>query len=88
MPCRLADGVQVRKESWGLLFYVSSRHRVCFVKTRDWLYPEHFDGTWSTRSLIANISSRTCLPVETIERSFPALIDRLIKNRVIIDEVP
>ncbi len=87
MPCRLADGVQVRKESWGLLFYVNSRHRVFFVKSRDWLYPAHFDGTWSAQSLAADIAARTGTPVDSIERSLPVLTQRLLKNRVIIDEI-
>jgi len=80
----LADNVQVRKESWGLLFYQPSRHKVCFVKSGDWLYPTHFDGTWTSQGIIDDISRRTGAPSEIIERSLPGLTDHLIKNRVIV----
>jgi hypothetical protein len=87
MTCRLADNVQVRKESWGLLFYVPSRHKVCFVRSGDWLYPGHFDGTWTFGSIVNDIAGRTGTPAEIIERSLPKLANHLIKNRVIIYEI-
>lgn len=87
MTCRLADNVQVRKESWGLLFYVQERHKVCFVRSGDWLYPEHFDGTWTFDSIVNDIAGRTDTPAEVIERSLPGLTDHLIKKQVIINEV-
>ena len=87
MTCRLADNVQVRKESWGLLFYVPSRHKVCFVRSGDWLYPGHFDGTWTFDSIVNDIAGRTETPTEIIERSLPRLTNHLIKNRVIINEI-
>ncbi len=87
MTCRLADNVQVRKEAWGLLFYVEKRHKVFFVRSGDWLHPEHFDGTWTFDGIVNDISERTDTPAEIIERSLPKLTDRLMKNRMIIDEV-
>ena len=87
MACRLADRVQVRKESWGLLFYVPSRHKVCFVRSGDWLYPPHFNGTWTTDAIIRDIAGRTGTPVEIIERALPRLTRRLAANRMISDEV-
>jgi len=87
MTCRLADNVQVRKEGWGLLFYGQTRHKVFFVRSGDWLYPEHFDGTWTLDGIVNDIAERTDTPAEIIERSLPKLTDRLIKNRMIIDEV-
>ena len=87
MTCRLAETVQVRKESWGLLFYVPAYHKVCFVRSGDWLYPEHFDGTWTPERIVGEVSERTGTPGEVIERSFPRLIGRLARNGMIIDEV-
>ena len=37
--------------------------------------------------VVNDISERTDTPVEIIERSLPGLTDRLLKNRMIIDEV-
>ena len=87
MSYRLAENVQVRKESWGLLFYMQSRHKVCFVKSGDWLQPAHLDGSWTLDSIVDDITRRTGAPAEIIERSLPRLTDHLIKNRVITDEV-
>jgi hypothetical protein len=87
MPFRLAENVQVRKESWGLLFYQQSRHKICFVRSGDWLYPAHFNGTWTFASLIDDISRRTGAPAELIERSFPKLFKHLASSRMIADEV-
>jgi hypothetical protein len=84
---RLAEGVQVRKESWGLLFYGPSRHRVFFVRSGDWLYPAHFDGTWTLASIAADVARRTGAPAELIERNLPRLTARLAASRMITDEV-
>jgi putative mycofactocin binding protein MftB len=87
MSFRLADGVQVRRESWGLLFYRPGPHKLCFVKSADWLNPDHFDGSWTFASVVGDISRRTGAPAATIERSLLRLTDRLVKNRVILDEI-
>ena len=87
MSFRLADGVQVRKESWGLLFYRQAQHKLCFVKSGDWLLPAHFDGAWTYSDIIADISRRTRAPAEIIERALPRLAGRLIKHRVILNEI-
>jgi hypothetical protein len=87
MPFRLADKVQVRKESWGLLFYRQAPHKVCFVKSGDWLYPAHFDGTWTFAGIIDDISGRTGAPPEIIERSLSSLTDHLSRNQVIVHEI-
>ena len=87
MACRLADNVQVRKESWGLLFYSQTRHKVCFVRSGDWLYPRYFDGTWTFDSMVDDIAERTGTPAEIIERSLPGLAERLTANRMIVNEL-
>jgi hypothetical protein len=87
MACRLAENVQVRKESWGMLFYVPSRHKVCFVRSSDWLSPEHFNGTWSLDAIVEDIVGRTGTPAEIIERSLPKLARHLTSNGIITDEV-
>jgi hypothetical protein len=87
MACRLAENVQVRKESWGLLFYSQPQHKVCFVKSGDWLYPEHFDGSWTLDDITNDIARRTGTPAEIIERSIPKLTERLTANRMIVNEL-
>jgi hypothetical protein len=87
MIYRLADNVQVRKESWGLLFYSQSRHKVCFVKSGDWLSPAHFDGTWTLASISEDISKHADRPAESIERTLCKLTQNLAAGRMITDEV-
>jgi hypothetical protein len=87
MTFRLADSVQVRKESWGLLFYSQPQHKVCFVKSGDWLSPAHFDGTWTFASITKDISGRTSRPMEVIERNLQKLTRNLTSGRMIADEV-
>jgi hypothetical protein len=87
MPCRLAPDVQVRKESWGLLFYRQARHKVSFVRSGDWLYPAHFDGTWTWQTITQDIVGRTGAPAEKVSQSLPKLAQRLTNDRLITDEV-
>jgi hypothetical protein len=87
MAGRLADGVRVRKEEWGLLFYLPSRHRVCFVRSGDWLYPGHFDGVWTTADIVGDITRRTGAPAEMVERSLPRLTARLAASGMVVDEI-
>ena len=87
MPCRLADNVQVRKEDWGLLFYSQARHKLCFVRSGGWLYPEHFDGSWTFEGIVDDIAVRTDTPAEIIERAIPKLTETLAANRMIVDEL-
>ena len=87
MACRLAEGVQVRKESWGLLFYSQPRHKLCFVRSGDWLFPRHFDGTWTFERMVDDIAEHTGTPAEIIERSMPKLSGQLATNGVIVNEL-
>jgi hypothetical protein len=72
----LAGDVQVRKESWGLLFYSSSRHKIRFVRSGNWLYPYHFDGTWTFEAIVEDISKRSLSPTDSVQHN----ILKLIKN--------
>ena len=83
---QLAKNVQVRKESWGLLFYSQTRHKVYFVRSGDWLYPHYFDGTWTFNSLVSDIARRADNPLEIIERSVQKLTKRLMDNGMIVNE--
>ena len=86
MVGRLANNVQIRKESWGLLFYSQAEHRVCFVRSGDWLYPQYFDGTWTFDRLVGDIVKRIGTPTEIIERSIRKSINRLMDNGMIVNE--
>lgn len=84
---QVAKNVQVRKESWGLLFYSQGRHRVSFVRSGDWLYPGHFDRTWTMGRMAGDIARRTGRSSIAVERSINKLIESLLKNGMITDEL-
>ena len=84
---RLAKNVQVRKESWGLLFYSQPRHKVCFVRSGDWLFPEYFDGTWTFSELVGDIARRTGNPDDVIESSLQKTTKYLMDSEMIVNEL-
>jgi putative mycofactocin binding protein MftB len=87
MVLRLADGVRVRKESWGLLFYSPPRHKVCFVRSGDWLSPDSLVGEWTVAGLAEDIAARTGAPAEAVERSLEKMTGQLINSRMVVDEL-
>lgn len=84
---RLSKDVQVRKENWGLLFYSQGQHRVSFVRSRDWLEPRHFDGTWSTHRLVGDITDRTGKSSTAVASSVKKIDESLLKSGMITDEL-
>ena len=87
MAYRLTENVQVRKESWGLLFYSPAKHKVCFIRSGDWLYPHHFDGSWTPDGLVNDIARRLDNPAKVVEHSLRKLTDYLIDSEMMIDEL-
>jgi len=83
MPLRLAGNVQVRKESWGLLFYAQTQHRIFFVKSKNWLYPHYIDGTWTFERLVQDVAARTPT-ADNLEQALRKLTDNLLKNGMIV----
>jgi hypothetical protein len=79
----LARDVRVRKESWGCLFYSPSRHKLCFVRSGNWLLPHYFDGTWTPDGMAGDIASRTGTSPEAIERSLHQVIRQLTAHSMI-----
>jgi hypothetical protein len=87
MAFQLAKNVQVRKESWGLLFYSQAQHKVYFVKSGDWLHPQDFDGTWTFDSLVCDIAKRWGTSAKVIESSIQKLTAYLVRMGMIINEL-
>ena len=55
---RTADGVQVRQENFGLLFYNYRGPRLYFVPSKDLIDADFFNGRQSVSGLIASICAR------------------------------
>jgi putative mycofactocin binding protein MftB len=62
MGYKLADGVQVREEKFGLLFYNYRGPRLYFLPTKDLIASDFFDGHKSANELIESICSQNMWP--------------------------
>jgi len=58
MGYKLADGVQVREEKFGLLFYNYRGPRLYFVPSKDLIDVDFFYGRQSVSGLIASVCAR------------------------------
>lgn len=64
---RLEDGVQVRWEKFGLLFYNYRGPRLYFVPTKDLLHPDFFTGSRNVGELVDRIEAAKAWPRSWIE---------------------
>lgn len=55
---RLADGVQVRREKFGLLFYDYRGPRLYFVPSKDLVQDDFFSGRSTVRELVETICAK------------------------------
>jgi putative mycofactocin binding protein MftB len=86
MRYRLARGVQVRKEDWGLLFYSQGESKIYFAKSGDWLHPLYSGGTSHSDSLYYNEADGTETPSKVVEHSIQKLITYLVERGIIVNE--
>jgi putative mycofactocin binding protein MftB len=87
MGLRLAEMVQVRKESWGLLFYSQTQHRMFFVRSGKLLTPARFDGRWTFETLVADVARKQPDQAKNLNATLKKLIDNLVKNGMVINEL-
>jgi putative mycofactocin binding protein MftB len=73
----LSDGVQVRREVFGLLFYNYRGPRLFFLPTRTLIDSSFFNGRQTVDDLAAGIHERLGWPVSWIEERILALLARL-----------
>jgi putative mycofactocin binding protein MftB len=86
MIYRLAKGVQVRKEDWGLLFYSQAKSKIYFVKSGNRLLPVYSDGRFQPDSLFFEETEDTVTSAQVIEHSVPKLISHLMERGIIVNE--
>lgn len=63
----LKEGVQVREEKFGLLFYNYAGPRLYFVPTQDLITSEFFQGNQKVKELVDHIDSTHQWPRQWIE---------------------
>ena len=86
MKYRLARGVQVRKEDWGLLFYAQGESKIYFAKSGNRLQPLSSGGTSQPDFLCCDEADGTGNPSKAIEHSVQKLITYLVERGIIVNE--
>lgn len=82
----LNPGVQVRKETFGLLFYASWGPRLFFVPTKNWVPDSFFSGNCCIESLIDFVSAQTLRPRAEIRDWMQTLIGQLSRKGLIHEQ--
>lgn len=73
----LNQGVQVRREKFGLLFYDYRGPRLYFVPSQDWVDDGFFDGTRSMAELADAVQGRHKWPRPWIEKRLDQMMSKL-----------
>ena len=77
MSYRPADGVQVREETFGLLFYDYRGPRLYFVPSKDLIDVGFFTGRQSVSGLIASICARKECTKALVEERITQVLAKL-----------
>ena len=77
MRFRPADGVQVRAEAFGLLFYNYRGPRLYFVPSQDLIDVDFFNGRQSVSGLIASICARKGWTKSQVEEKITQVLAKL-----------
>lgn len=84
---QLCEGVQVRSEKFGLLFYHYAGPKLYFVRSNDLVDESFFSGKKKLSDLIGAIRERLGWSEKVIERQLSMLM-RLLKSRGLVYEQP
>ena len=79
----LVDGVQVREEKFGLLFYNYKGPRLYFVPTRELIDGHFFNGQQSAGDLIESICSQKKWPKMLVQARIQKVLEMLEKKGLI-----
>ncbi len=82
---RLADGVQVRTEKFGLLFYDYRGPKLFFVPSQDLVEDVFFDGAHTTGELVESICAEHDWPRGLVAGKVNLILE-LLKTKGLIHE--
>jgi putative mycofactocin binding protein MftB len=83
MSFRPTDGVQVRQESFGLLFYNYRGPRLFFVPTKDLIDADFFTGRQTVSDLIKSICRRKGLAQAKVGTTIAGILAKLEEKGLI-----
>jgi len=82
---RLADGVQVRREKFGLLFYDYRGPKLYFLPSRDLIEDKFFDGTLTAPQLVESVCAEHDWPRQEVSSKVSQILE-LLKTKGLIHE--
>jgi putative mycofactocin binding protein MftB len=74
---KLAEGVQVRRERFGLLFYSSWGPRLYFLSSKDLIEESFFEGKETVRGLVESIHKKYGFSVFSIQEKVSQILESL-----------
>ncbi|MFH1114942.1 MAG: mycofactocin biosynthesis chaperone MftB [Pseudomonadota bacterium] len=83
---RLWDGVQVRREKFGLLFYDYRGPKLYFLPSKDLLAPDFFKGRQTARDLVESIRTRKGLPEKMVRERVSEILEMLQAKELIHEQ--
>ncbi len=84
---RLAEGIQLRREKFGLLFYNYRGPRIYFVPSGNLIGDNFFDGRKTIEQLVADIRREHDLPGKELRLRLESLV-RLLEYKGLINGQP
>ena len=83
---RLAHGVRVRMENFGLLFYFHYGPKLTFVHIGSWIHPEFFSGQVTLREWLKSQSlSKSEEEVLSLEVEISRVLSSLVDRGLIVE---
>jgi hypothetical protein len=84
---RLAHGISVRKEKFGLLFYNSKGPKLIFVRSGPWIHPNFFSGELDLKKWIQT-QFPTLIEEEIllIEERLLRVLQKLVQKELIVEK--
>ncbi len=86
MSFKTTDGVQVREEAFGLLFYNYRGPRLFFVPSGDLIGADFFEGRQNVSDLIESISRRKGWTGIDICKKITMILNKLAKKGLIYEQ--
>ena len=83
---KLEDGVQVRQENFGLLFYDYRGPRLYFLPSEDLIEDDFFDGRQAMRDLVETCHAEHGLPRDTIRTRLGLIMELLLSKGLVHEQ--
>jgi len=82
----LAEGVQVRREGFGLLFYSCRGPRLYFLPSKNLIEESFFEGKETVRELVESIHAKYGLSISHVREKVNQILESLQRKGLIYEQ--